>query len=224
MIFIANFFSHHPPCSTTHPSSQKTATAGLCMRRVSLPTRCQVGTRLLHVSFLPAQLGSNHHRFPTRAQKGQKSSAALPPAARLLSPVPPRDGVLRVRRGTLHPPSNSENDANQIISKNTNSIVFHESVVYVINTLDRATGTQAPRSLVHPQPHLSVCTSSGGKCPCEGCGARPRSPADSSAPCTSSCASSRLVSGRRGSSRRCSCTGRKVWREGSCKRRICEPA
>ena len=95
------------PCSTTtYPSSQTTATAGLCMRRVSLPTRCQVGTRLLHAGFLPAWL--DHHRFPTRAQKGQKSSAAVPPRCTpaplhpLTTRTPP--DVLRVGCGPVTPP------------------------------------------------------------------------------------------------------------------------
>ena len=90
------------------PSRQKTATAGFYMRRVHPPSRYQAGTSLLHAGFIPAWL--DHHRFPTRAQKGQTSSAALPctpaPRSPLVMLTPP--GVLRVSRRTLTPLSNIE--------------------------------------------------------------------------------------------------------------------
>ena len=88
---------HHPPLKPNN------VTVGLSMRRVSLPTSCQAGTRLLHAGFLPAWL--DHHRFPT---KGQKSSAAVPPRCTpaplhpLTTRTPP--DVLRVGCGPVTPP------------------------------------------------------------------------------------------------------------------------
>jgi len=105
------------------------------MHRVHPPTRCQAGTRLLHTGFLPDWL--DHHQFPKRAQKGKKSFAASPPRCMPAPRPPPCDrtppGVLRVVRGALHPPSNIENDANQLISKNSK---ISNCFSNVINTLD----------------------------------------------------------------------------------------
>ena len=59
---------------------------------------------------------------------------------------------------------------------------------------------------VRLQLQVTECTCSVAACPREGLGGRPRSPAASSAPCTSSCASSTPISGTRRSSRTRVCT------------------
>ena len=68
------------------------------------------------------------HRFPTRAQKGKKYSTASPPsctpAPRSHLPTRTHLGVLRVRRGTAPPPSAINNDANQLISKNSKNFNY----------------------------------------------------------------------------------------------------
>ena len=85
LLFTSPTVLHHPPLKPENCNGWFVHAPGVPTNEMS--SGDEVATR----SFLPAQLGSNHHRFPTPAQKGQKSSAALPPAARLLSPVPPRD-------------------------------------------------------------------------------------------------------------------------------------
>ena len=134
-------------------------------------------------------------------------------------------GVLRAGCGTLRPLPTSRTMRTSTFPKIAKFQLFLMNRWFnVINKLDRATGTQAPHWLAHHQPQTSVCTYSGGQCPCGGCGALPQSPADSSAPCTSSCASSTPIFGTRSSSRTGSCTVGTVWRPGSCRRRTCEPA
>jgi len=108
---------HHPP------SSQKTATAVFFMRRVHPPTRCQAGTRLLH-PWLPSKLA----RSSPVSHAGSKGSNILlsSPPMQPCSPTPLETrtppGVLRVGCGTVNPPSNIENDAIQLISKNSKII------------------------------------------------------------------------------------------------------
>ena len=103
--FYSDFFGNlhsrfliKSPCRAP-PPTLKPENCGFYMRRVHPPTRYQAGTRLLHAGFLPAWL--DHHQFPTRAQKGQTSSTASPPAANLL-PEAPWSAASRVRN--VEPP------------------------------------------------------------------------------------------------------------------------
>ena len=126
-IFIADFSSSHVAVLSTNPlTHQKTASAGFCMRRVPPPTRCQVG-RLLHTGFLPAWL--DHHRFPTLAQKDQKSSGAVPPRCNTPPPLGTRTlpGVLRVGCGPVPPPFQHRERCDPANFQNSKiSIVSHE--------------------------------------------------------------------------------------------------
>jgi len=69
-------------------SPKKTVTAGLYMRRVPLPSRCQAGTRLLHAGFIPAWL--DHHRLPT-GSKGSNILHSIAPSCKPAPRPPPRE-------------------------------------------------------------------------------------------------------------------------------------
>jgi len=91
--FFDNLHSrHHPPCSTTPPSSQKTATAGFYMRLT--PTTLEM---------------SNGDEFATVSQAGSEGSnilLSIAPQLHTCPPNPPRDAntpwdaASRVRDGS----------------------------------------------------------------------------------------------------------------------------
>ena len=92
---------HHPPLKPNN------VTVGLCMRRVSLPMRCQVGTRLLH-PWLPSSLARSSpvSQFGSEGAKILRSSA---PSLHACSHTPPLTtrtppDVLRVGCGPVTPP------------------------------------------------------------------------------------------------------------------------
>jgi hypothetical protein len=117
-IFIADFSSSHLAVLHRPPSRQKTTTAGFYMRRVHPPTRSQAGTRLLH-PWLPSRLARSSPVSP-RFSEREKILRSIAPQLHPCSPAPPPSTdthggtASQVRDGDL--PSNSENDANQLIS------------------------------------------------------------------------------------------------------------
>jgi len=135
------------------------------MRRVHPPTRCQAGTRLLH-PWLPSKLA----RSSPVSHAGSKGSNILlsSPPMQPCSPTPLETrtppGVLRVGCGTVNPPSNIENDAIQLISKNSKKI-SHQSnricglIINVYQYVDRPLERKSPQEWIHSP--LPECPSSG---------------------------------------------------------------
>jgi len=136
------------PCSIAHPHARITCAGCHYQRDVKRGRR-----RCYTPDFLPDWL--DHHHFPTFLRKGKNPPQHLSPAATLL-PESPRDANIpwsaasRVRDGDL--PSNSENDANQLISKNSKiSFVSHESVVLCYQNAGPG-NKKSSTSLVGPSP------------------------------------------------------------------------
>ena len=79
------------PCRASPRPLKQEYCDGWILHAPSAPTnKISSGARLLHTGFLPDWL-DHHHRFPKRAQNGQKSSAALPPRCEPVPRAPPCD-------------------------------------------------------------------------------------------------------------------------------------
>ena len=144
---------HHPP------SSQKTATAVFFMRRVHPPTRCQAGTRLLH-PWLPSKLARSSPVSHTGSE-GSNILRSISPQLQTCSPISPCDAntpwSAESQPQNDNPPSNNENDANQLLPKIAKfQIVSHESVVLCYQYA--GPGNRNPSTtLVGPSPAPDLC-------------------------------------------------------------------
>ena len=97
--FFVNFhcrFLIKSPCRAPPPTLKPKNCDGWLLHAPDTPTNKISNKNKVATHWPPSFLSAwlDHHRFPTWAQKPQKSSAALPPPLHACSPRPP--GVLRV--------------------------------------------------------------------------------------------------------------------------------